>query len=252
MSSSQRHWLDQVGGVLETLNQGVIITDEARRVVFANSMFLEMIKMSAGELLGRSIVDLYPPEDAINLLEFIGRREAQGRARYEFYIPQADGGRLPVAVTSRHARTTDGQSFGIVTATDISDQKRLQAELSQANALLLGRQRQVEQDLQLAERIQPCTQKHYLGRGICRGPLPAGLVGAWPGECTSFVAPHGAAERFCRECLSNRYGRQRSLGGARRQALPFEAETTALRNRCGSREVVGRPRVQCKRSPAER
>lgn len=154
MSSTRQQWLDQVGGVLETLNQGVIINDEARRVVFANSMFLEMIKMSAGELLGRSIVDLYPPEDVINLLEFIGRREAQGRARYEFYIPQADGGRLPVAVTSRQVRTTDGQSFGMVTATDISDQKRLQAELSQANALLLERQRQMEQDLQLAERIQ--------------------------------------------------------------------------------------------------
>lgn len=154
MSSTRQQWLDQVGGVLETLNQGVIINDEARRVVFANSMFLEMIKMSAGELLGRSIVDLYPPEDVINLLEFILRREAQGRARYEFYIPQADGGRLPVAVTSRQVRTTDGQSFGMVTATDISDQKRLQAELSQANALLLDRQRQMEQDLQLAERIQ--------------------------------------------------------------------------------------------------
>lgn len=93
MSSTKQQWLDQVGGVLETLNQGVIINHEARRVVFANSMFLEMIKMSAaGEPLGRSIVDLYPPEDVINLLEFIGRREAQGRDRYEFYVPQPDGG----------------------------------------------------------------------------------------------------------------------------------------------------------------
>lgn len=54
MSSTKQQWLDQVGGVLETLNQGVIINHEARRVVFANSMFLEMIKMSAGEPLGRS------------------------------------------------------------------------------------------------------------------------------------------------------------------------------------------------------
>jgi len=35
MSSTQAQWLDQVGSVLETLNQGVIINDEARRVVFA-------------------------------------------------------------------------------------------------------------------------------------------------------------------------------------------------------------------------
>ena len=37
MSSNQQEWLDQVTGVLETLNQGVIINDEHRRVVFANS-----------------------------------------------------------------------------------------------------------------------------------------------------------------------------------------------------------------------
>lgn len=187
MSSTRRQWLDQARGVLETLNQGVIINDEARRVVFANSMFLEMIKMSAGELLGRSIVDLYPPEDVINLLEFIGRREAQGRARYEFYIPQADGGRLPVAVTSRQVRTTDGQSFGMVTATDISDQKRLQAELSQANALLLERQRQMEQDLQLAERIQQSlAPKSITGRFRSRptisrlGPLAVTMASSSP------------------------------------------------------------------------
>ena len=154
MSSTQQQWLDQVGSVLETLNQGVIINDEARRVVFANSMFLEMMKMPAGELLGRSIVDFYPQEHVVKLLELIGRREAQGRAQYEFYIPQADGGRLPVAVTSRLVQGSDSRPYGIVTATDISDQKRIQLELSHANAQLLERQRQVEQELQLAERVQ--------------------------------------------------------------------------------------------------
>lgn len=154
MSATQQQWLEQVGSVLETLNQGVIINDEARRIVFANSMFLEMIKVPAGELLGRSIVDLYPPEDVIKLLELIGRREAHGRAQYEFYIPQADGGRLPVAVTSRLVQGGDSRAYGMVTATDISDQKRIQLELSHANAQLVDRQRQVEQELQLAERVQ--------------------------------------------------------------------------------------------------
>ncbi len=147
-------WLHQVGSVLETLNQGVVISDEDRRIVFANSMFLEMSKMSAEEVLGRSVMDLYPPDDVARLQEFIARREAQGRARYEFYIPQADGGRLPVAVTSRLVRGGDGRAYGVVTATDISDQKRSQMELSQTNALLLERHRQMEQELQLAERVQ--------------------------------------------------------------------------------------------------
>ena len=51
MNSDQQLWLKQVGNVLETLNQGVIINNERKQIVFANSMFLEMIKMSADDLL---------------------------------------------------------------------------------------------------------------------------------------------------------------------------------------------------------
>src|SRR5215469_7830143 len=85
---------------------------------------------------------------------YITRRETQGSARYEFYIPQADGGRLPVAVTSRHIRVADSETFGIVTATDISEQKRAEMELREANTLLQDRQRQMEEELRLAERVQ--------------------------------------------------------------------------------------------------
>jgi phosphoserine phosphatase RsbU/P len=151
---TQKQWLDQVGSVLETLNQGVIITDEDRRIIFASSMFLEMAKMSTEKILGRSVMDLYPAVEADRLEEFITRRRTNGRAQYEFYIPQSDGGRLPVEVTSRLVHGADGCAYGIITATDISDQKRTQAELGQTNALLLERQRQMEQELQLAERVQ--------------------------------------------------------------------------------------------------
>src|SRR5215475_4721924 len=111
MSSIQQRWLDLFAGVLETLNQGVIINDEDRRVVFANSTFLEMVKLRSHELLGRPITDLFPPDDVPRLLEYIGRRETEGRAQYEFYIPQADGGRLPVAVTARQVQPAENSVF---------------------------------------------------------------------------------------------------------------------------------------------
>ena len=53
MTSRQKQWLDQVESVLESLNQGVIISDEDRRIIFANSMSLEMGKMSADDILVR-------------------------------------------------------------------------------------------------------------------------------------------------------------------------------------------------------
>src|SRR5580658_6825997 len=63
MPTTQNQWLDQVQSVLEILNQGVIITDDQRQIVFANTMFLEMIKKPAKEVCGRLITDLYPPEE---------------------------------------------------------------------------------------------------------------------------------------------------------------------------------------------
>jgi len=154
LGSLHQEWLNQIASVLETLNQGVILNDSSKRVVFANSMFLDMIRMDAGQLLGRSVTDLFPAEDLPRLEELIRQREVQGRARYEFYIPQAGGGHLPVVVTSRQIRGPDGGAFAIVTATDISEQKRAETDLREANEQLLARQRQMEEELLLAERVQ--------------------------------------------------------------------------------------------------
>jgi len=173
LGSLHEAWLDQIASVLETLNQGVILNDSSKRVVYANSMFLEMIRMDARQLLGRSVTDLFPAEDVPRLLELIRQREQQGRARYEFYIPQAGGGHLPVVVTSRQIQDPEGRTFAVVTATDISEQKRAEAELRDANKSLLARQRQMEAELQLAERVQQslaprsltwggaCVETHY-------------------------------------------------------------------------------------------
>jgi sigma-B regulation protein RsbU (phosphoserine phosphatase) len=154
LSSPQQGWLEQIANAFETLNHGVILNDSSKRVVFANAMFLDMIQLEAAQLLGRSVEDLFPPEDVPRLMECIRQRELQGRARYEFYIPQAGGGHLPVVVTSRQIQDPEGKTFAVVTATDISEQKRAETELRSANEQLLARQKQVEEELLLAERVQ--------------------------------------------------------------------------------------------------
>ena len=47
-------WLEQVEGLLESLNEGVIITDDCHRMLFVNSCFEEMIGRPAAEL-GRTV-----------------------------------------------------------------------------------------------------------------------------------------------------------------------------------------------------
>ena len=205
MASKENQWLDQVGSVLETLNQGVIITNDQRRIVFVNSMFLEMLQRPAEEVFGKLITDLYSPEERHRIQEFIARRKEQGRARYEFYMPQSDGGRLPVAVTARSVRGDDGRAYGIITAVDISDQKSAQMELSRANSLLLERQRQTEHELQLAERVQQSLAPKCLtwgGVSVEAHYQPASSIGGDYGSRHSWRRPSRCC---CLRCVWPRY-----------------------------------------------
>jgi PAS domain S-box-containing protein len=147
-------WLDEVTGILETLNQGVIINDACSRVLFANETFQRMIGRSAEELVGRLITEFYPPADVPALIDRIKRRENQGLSQYEFFLPQPDGGRMPVLVTARQIEDRDGGIFAVITATDISEQKRAENALREANVQLEQRHREIEEDLLLAARVQ--------------------------------------------------------------------------------------------------
>src|SRR6266581_2681567 len=154
LSDLQPEWLVQVRDVLETLNQGVIITDECPRIVYANAVFQDMVGRTADELVGQYVKDLFPPEDVPWLLSRIGLGRIQGQDRFEFYLPQVGGGHLPVVIAARQLEDPDGRMFAIVTFTDISEQKSAEMNLRQANLLLEARERAMEEDLLLAARVQ--------------------------------------------------------------------------------------------------
>jgi PAS domain S-box-containing protein len=147
-------WLERVEGVLETLNQGVIITDDCRRIVFANEIFLEMLGRSHEEILGHIGLDFFPPEDAPALQHHIDVGSVAGRNRFEFYLPQSGGVKLPVVISARRLEDPDGRQFSVVTFTDITEQKRAENELRSANAQLEARAREIEEELTLASRVQ--------------------------------------------------------------------------------------------------
>ena len=145
----------QVEGILETLNEGVLVVDDCNRVLFANSNFEEMTGISRDDLVGiDAATHFYGPEEA----EFISKQREQsyraGHNRFEFAIPRKDGSRLPVVIGSRTIEDPDGRHFSIVTFTDISEQKLAEAQLRDANLQLENRQREIEEDLALAARVQ--------------------------------------------------------------------------------------------------
>ncbi|MGA2509234.1 MAG: SpoIIE family protein phosphatase [Candidatus Acidiferrales bacterium] len=147
-------WLLQVEGILGTLNEGVLIADDCQNIVFINECFEEMLGVPASEVIGRTAAQFYTQEEYKFLMERSEEGNRTGQNRYEFVVPQKDGGRMPVVISSRRVEDPDGRMFAIVTFTDISDQKRAEAQLRDANAQLEERQKEIDEDLALAARVQ--------------------------------------------------------------------------------------------------
>jgi PAS domain S-box-containing protein len=146
-------WLTSMEAVLEVLNEGVVITNENHRILFANARFVEMTGIPRQDLIGFDPSSFYSSQEMDFLGEQIDVAFRAGHNRYAFVLPQKGGGRLPVIISSRRLENS-GSNFGIVTFTDISDQVRAEEELRSANVKLQNRQMEIEEDLRLAARVQ--------------------------------------------------------------------------------------------------
>lgn len=146
-------WLTSMEGVLEVLNEGVVITNETHRILFANARFVEMTGVPRPDLIGSYASQFYSSQEWDFVARQIDAEFRDGHNRYAFVLPRRDGSRLPVVISSR-TLVKSGRQFGIVTFTDISEQVRVAEELRSANTRLEERQMEIEEDLRLAARVQ--------------------------------------------------------------------------------------------------
>jgi PAS domain S-box-containing protein len=150
----QPEWLQQIEGVLESLNEGVLISDDCSNIIFVNSNLQEMTGLERNEILGRDVYQLYAKDEA----DYITAKREQGRRlgnnRFEFVLPKKDGSRMPVIISARVVEDPDGRQFAIVTFTDISELKRAEQELRAVNQQLEQRHQEIQEDLTLAARVQ--------------------------------------------------------------------------------------------------
>jgi len=141
--------------IFETLNEGVLVTDDCDQVLFVNSVLEEMTGFSRDVFVGRDVIhDYYSPEDYALIQQRRSETRRTGRGREEFFLPRKDGTRLPVIVSARALEDPDGRQLTILTFTDISEQKDAEARLRDANKELEDRHKEIEEDLVLAARVQ--------------------------------------------------------------------------------------------------
>src|SRR5271154_7570053 len=161
--------LQEMEPIFETLNDGVVIADDSDQILFVNAVFEEMTGFPRSQLIGRTARQLYHRAEEFAFARALNQKALEmGRAREEFFLPTKDGGRLPVVVSLRSMHGTDGGRFSVVTLTDISEQKRTEEKLRAAIAGLEKYQRDLEQELLLAARVQQSLAPEPLLWGALR------------------------------------------------------------------------------------
>ena len=147
-------WLRQMESILEALNEGVIIVDNQLRVVFANEALIRMGGYERGEMQGRTPDAIFPPEDLPYIMQQHETGQRYGHHRHEFYVPRKNGEKIPAIFSGRVIQGPDGREYVLLLVTNISAQKRVEAQLRETNALLEKRQMEMEAELSLAARVQ--------------------------------------------------------------------------------------------------
>ena len=147
-------WLRQMEGILEELNEGVIIVDDQLRIIFANQALIRLGHYERDEIQGRTPAAIFPQEDLPYIMQQHALGQRYGRHRNEFYFPRKDGEKIPAIFSARVIKGPDGQEYILLTVTDISAQKLVEEQLRHSNALLEKRQMEIDAELALAARVQ--------------------------------------------------------------------------------------------------
>jgi PAS domain S-box-containing protein len=144
--------------LIETATQGVVMVDAEGTIVMANRALKAMFGWRRGELIGRTIERLLPPDlrDACagHLADYFAAPRApllEGNLR--LVGQRKDGSTFPIEVTLNHIPTAAG-GRAIAFVTDITERLRAAAALEQRTAELERRTTQLSQmawDLTLAE-----------------------------------------------------------------------------------------------------
>ena len=194
VDSERPQSLQQMEPILETLNDGVVIADDSEQILFVNAVFEEMTGIPRGQIVGRDLRYLYDRAEDFALAHALHQKALKmERSREEFFLPTACGGRLPVVVSVRIMRRPEGGRLAVVTLTDISKQKRTEEKLRVANARLETHQKEIEQDLMLAARVQQSMAPkpiHWEGLRVDTFYQPAHRIGGDFGLVTPFKEEH--------------------------------------------------------------
>jgi PAS domain S-box-containing protein len=163
--------------LVETMTQGVAVTDEKFALRYANPRFCAMLAYGEAEIIGRPLTDFIDPSSVTQLVKQLARLRLGECEPFEIVCVKKGGGKLVVLFSPN--RVTDGQgqfsgSFAVVTdltslITSASSLRKSEAEL---RALSFGLMRGQE-----AERRRISRELHDdLGQALTSAKLQMAFV----------------------------------------------------------------------------
>ena len=125
--------------VMNTMGQGLTITDAGNRFVYVNPAFAQIVAQAAEDLIGRSPTDLIVAEDLPILAQLRARRLRGEVAAAEVRHTRPDGAIVHTLLTSV-PRWRDGATVGTISViTDLTERKRVEDQMRSINTELEAR-----------------------------------------------------------------------------------------------------------------
>ncbi len=127
--------------VIDSSVDAIISADIKGRVLLVNRAAERVYGISAGEMLGMNVRELYPDRGAVDLMKLI--RASGGRVdAYRTEIVDARGDRVPVSISAALLYEGDVVVGSVGVFTDLRERMRMEQRLQQAQEQLLQQERQ--------------------------------------------------------------------------------------------------------------
>ena len=158
--------------VVNTMGQGLTVTDPGGRLRFVNPQFGRILGRDAADLPGMAMEELVHPDDREVLREARLQWLAGETVTYEMRLLRADGSTLPALVTSAPRRVGGEVAGSITVVSNLTMRKRVEEEL----------QRSEEQFRRFVEAASDIIYRADLeGRFTYANPVAARILG-YPAE----------------------------------------------------------------------
>lgn len=129
---SERDFAPQV---MNTMGQGLTVTDANGRFIFVNQAYATMVGSAPEKLIGLSPIDLNYPDDAKEITAARRQRPMGVAHTYETRLRRLDNGQTVYVTITSIPHTQAGQGVGaIAVITDLTERRKMEEALASANA----------------------------------------------------------------------------------------------------------------------